>query len=48
MTDAELEDKFRTLAAPRLDRQSCDAMLARLWALETLTDIGELIDLLRW
>ena len=48
MTDAELEDKFRALAAPRLDRASCDAILATTWALETLTDIGELIDLLRW
>ena len=48
MTDAELEDKFRALAAPRLDRRSCDAILARLWALETLPDIGELVDLLRW
>ena len=48
MTDAELEDKFRALAAPRLDRAARDAILARAWALETLGDIGELIDLLRW
>ena len=48
MTDRELEEKFRALAAPRLDRAQCDAILARFWALETLADIGEAVALLRW
>ena len=48
MTDRELEDKFRALASPRLDEASCDAILARLWALDRAGDIGDVIDLLRW
>ena len=48
MTDAEIEEKFRILASPKLDRPSCDAILARCWALEIMPDVGELIDLLRW
>jgi 2-methylcitrate dehydratase len=48
MSDRELEEKFRALAAPRLDRQRCDAILARFWSLETVADIGEAIALLRW
>ena len=48
MTDRELEDKFRALAMPRLDSAQCDAILSRLWALETVDDIGDAIALLRW
>ena len=48
MSDGELEDKFRALASPRLDGASCDALLARLWALEQAVDIGDVIALLRW
>ena len=48
MTDAELEAKFRGLAAARLDTAACDAILAGLRDLDSHRSITGVIDLLRW
>jgi len=45
MTDAELEAKFRKLAAPVLAPAQTDRLLARLWDLENLPDAGEIVRL---
>lgn len=47
MSDAEIEQKFRALAAGMLAPAQCDALLARLWRLDEVTDVGELIGLTR-
>lgn len=41
LTDAEVERKFRSLAAKLLTPRQIDAFLAKAWALEELSDIGE-------
>jgi 2-methylcitrate dehydratase len=46
MTDAEVEAKFRRLIEPRYGPERANAVLARCWALEELTDVGELLRLL--
>jgi len=48
MTEAELESKFRGLAAARLDTAACDAILAKLRDLDNCRNIAGVIDLLRW
>ncbi len=43
---AQVEAKFRSLCESRLGTPGTNAILARLWALETLTDIGDIPPLL--
>lgn len=45
MTDAEVEGKFRKLAAPVLTASGTDRLLERLWRLEELADAGEIVRL---
>ncbi|HEX2515172.1 MAG TPA: MmgE/PrpD family protein, partial [Chloroflexota bacterium] len=43
MTDAQLSDKFRALAGPRLSPSGAEALLSALWrldALDALPDFG--------
>ena len=47
LSDAQLEDKFRALAARVLSETQVERALARLWALEELESVGELFPLLR-
>jgi 2-methylcitrate dehydratase len=47
MTDQEVETKFRSLAQDLLTPTQTDALLARLWHLEQVEDIGEVIRLVR-
>ncbi len=46
MSDAEVEEKFRSLAAGRLDRRQVARLLAALWKLDEARDIAHVIDLL--
>ena len=43
MSDAEVEAKARSLAVPILGGRSTDALIDRLWQLERLPDIGEIV-----
>jgi hypothetical protein len=43
MTDAEVEEKFRSLARRQLTAVQTDDLLGRLWGLDRLSDAGELI-----
>lgn len=43
MSDDEIEDKFRGLAANLLSTQQLEHLLDRLWHLEEVTDIGNII-----
>jgi 2-methylcitrate dehydratase len=47
MTDAEVEEKFRSLAKDLLSPHQTDALLEKLWRLEEVEDIGEVIKLTR-
>ena len=47
MTDAEVEAKFRSLAQDLLSPTQTDALLDKLWNLEQVGDIGEVIRLTR-
>jgi 2-methylcitrate dehydratase len=47
MTDQEVETKFRRLAEDWLTSRQIDALLDRLWNLEQVADIGEVIRLVR-
>ena len=47
LSDSEVEDKFRSLARDLLTPAQTDALLDRLWHLEEVTDIGEVIRLTR-
>jgi 2-methylcitrate dehydratase len=47
MTDAEVEEKFRRLAAPVLPLDGTDRCLATLWRLEELSNTGQLLALFR-
>jgi 2-methylcitrate dehydratase PrpD len=42
LTDAELDEKFRELAAPVLGAAQSDALLARLWSLEKTGELATL------
>ena len=42
MTDAEMEEKFRSLAKRRLPAQRIDALLKQLWALDQMPQVGAL------
>jgi 2-methylcitrate dehydratase len=48
LSDAELESKFRSLACGPLSETQADALLDRLWNLERLADVGELIRLTKF
>ena len=45
MTDAEVEAKFRSLAEPLIPTAQTDALLEKLWRLEEVADIGEVVRL---
>jgi 2-methylcitrate dehydratase len=47
MSDREIETKFRALAQDWLTSRQIDTLLDRLWHLEQVTDIGEVIRLVR-
>ena len=47
MTDREIEDKFLKQVRPVLPEQQCQALLARLWKLEELENMKQLLDLMR-
>ena len=40
-----IETKFRTLTADTLEPAQTDAILAMLWRLEELADVGEVLEL---
>ena len=47
MTDREVEDKFRALSTDLLGASQTDALLDRLWNLEQVEDIGEVLKMVR-
>jgi len=47
MTDAEMEEKFRGLAARHLEAARLDALLKQLWTLEAMPLAGKLIGMTR-
>ena len=47
MSDAEIEEKFRSLAAGVLPETRVDALITRLWKLEELRDVATLVELVR-
>jgi 2-methylcitrate dehydratase len=48
MTDQEVEAKFRALGHDVLAPPETDALLERLWNLEQVKDIGEVIKMVKW
>ena len=47
MTDAQLETKFRTLVGDVLPRERGERLLALLWELDRVADVGEVVALTR-
>ena len=47
MTDGEIETKFRGLASRLLTSAQSDALLERLWNLDQVKDIGEVIKMVK-
>jgi len=47
MSDREVEEKFRTLAAGKLDRAQAGKVIDLVWKLDRLKDIGSLMPLLK-
>jgi 2-methylcitrate dehydratase len=45
MTDAEMEEKFRSLARRHLPAERIDALLRQLWTLEDLSNAGTLVEM---
>jgi 2-methylcitrate dehydratase len=45
MTDAEMEEKFRSLARKHLAADRTDSLLRQLWALEAMPKAGALIEM---
>ncbi len=45
MTDAEMEEKFRSLARRHLAADRTDALLRQLWALESMPKAGSLVEM---
>ena len=43
MTDDEVETKFRKQAESRLSNDAQDAILQRIWNLDQLDDVGEVV-----
>ena len=48
LTDAEVEDKFRSLAAEHLPADRIDALLAHLWHIDEAPDLTELLRLTKF
>ena len=48
LTDAEVEDKFRSLATEHLSPERTDEVLAHLWHIDEAADLGELFRLLQF
>ncbi len=42
-SNADIEDKFRSIASPVLGRKKTDTVVSLVWRLETLPDLGELL-----
>jgi 2-methylcitrate dehydratase len=47
MTDAEMEEKFRSLARKHLPAERTDALLRQLWTLEDMPQAGKLAEMTR-
>src|SRR3984893_13094168 len=47
MTDAEMEEKFRTLARKRLPQERLNELVRRLWTLEDMSNAGTLVEMTR-
>jgi 2-methylcitrate dehydratase len=47
MTDAEMEEKFRSLAREHLSAERIDALLRQMWTLEDLPMAGTLVEMTR-
>jgi hypothetical protein len=47
LSDREVEEKFRSLAQGLLGETQTKLLLGRLWRLEEIEDIGEIIRLTR-
>jgi 2-methylcitrate dehydratase len=47
MTDAEMEEKFRSLARKQLPADRIDALLRQLWTLEDMPKAGALVEMTR-
>jgi 2-methylcitrate dehydratase len=45
MTDAEMEEKYRSLARKHLSADRTDALLRQLWTLEDMPKAGALIEM---
>src|SRR5262249_1279500 len=45
MSDAEIGRKFSSLAAHALSRSRADALLAQLWKVEEVSDVGTLMQM---
>jgi hypothetical protein len=45
MTDEEIEIKFRRLAEPVMSTEQMDLALNRLWHLESMRKVGEVLSL---
>ncbi len=48
LTDAEVEDKFRSLAAEHLPNDRIDTLLTHLWHIDEAPDLTELLRLARF
>ena len=46
MSDAEVEEKFRRLTANYLEAAQVEAILKKLWNLDSSPDVGEVVSLL--
>jgi hypothetical protein len=47
MSDREIEDKFRSLAADLLPKARVDALIAQVWKLDELPEVETLIQMTR-
>jgi 2-methylcitrate dehydratase len=47
MTDAEMEEKFRSLARRQLTAEKVDKLLVQLWKLEDMPKAGDLVEMTR-
>jgi hypothetical protein len=47
MSDAEIEEKFRSLVGRQMPAAQTDALLKQLWALDTLPTLKPLFELTR-
>jgi 2-methylcitrate dehydratase len=47
MTDAEMEEKFRSLARRQLPPERVDTLVRQLWALDDMPKAGALVEMTR-